>query len=96
MGKGTVDITTVIEIAETASHQISDDELLPEEADILEMLKSFKSACHIEEGKLSREMTPKGKTVRQHVKFLPCESLISEVMGQLSAKLDLDLKDLLK
>ncbi len=60
------------------------------------MLESFKSAGYIAEGELSWEMTPEGKTVRQNVKFRPRESLISKVIGQFSAKLDLDLKDLLK
>lgn len=96
-GKGTVDgIATAIEIAEKAGHQISSNELLPAVGDIPEMLESFKSAGYIAEGELSWEMTPEGKTVRQNVKFRPRESLISKVIGQFSAKLDLDLKDLLK
>ncbi|NTI16091.1 hypothetical protein G6L29_10635 [Agrobacterium rhizogenes] len=94
---GTVEgISAALDIAASSGHEISENELLPEVADIPEMLEAFKSAGYIAEGEMSCEITPAGKSVRQSVKFRPRESLISKVIGQFSAKVNLDLKDFLK
>lgn len=96
-GIGTVaGISSAMKIAEADGHHISDNELLPDVSDIPEMLEGFRHAGYVAEGEISWEMTPAGKSLRQNVKFRPRESLVSKLIGQFSAKINVDLKDLLK
>jgi len=96
-GRGNLaDIAAAAQMAEAEGHQLSGNELLPGVNSLPDILAAFKDVGYIAEGEMSWEMTETGENVRQSVKFRPRESLMSKLIGQFSAKLNMDLKDLFK
>lgn len=96
-GKGSLpDIAAAAQLAEAGGHELSGNEILPDVSSLPDILAAFQDAGYIAEGEMSWEMTQTGENVRQSVKFRPRESLMAKLIGQFSAKLNMDLKDLFK
>lgn len=96
-GKGNLsDIAVAEQLAEAGGHELSGNELLRDVNDLPDILAAFKDAGYIAEGEMSWEMTQAGESVRQSVKFRPRESLVAKLIGQFSAKFNMDLKDLFR
>lgn len=96
-GKGNLtDIAAAAEMAEAGGHELSGNEILPGVSNLPDILEALKDVGYIAEGEMSWEMTKTGENLRQSVKFRHRESLMAKLIGQFSAKLNMDLKDLFK
>ncbi|RUM00655.1 hypothetical protein [Rhizobium chutanense] len=96
-GKGNLpDIAAAAQLAEAGGHELSKNEIVPDVSKLPDILEALKDLGYIAEGEMSWEMTESGENARRSVRFRPRESLMAKLIGQFSAKLNMDLKDLFK
>lgn len=77
------------EMAAKIGHPFGDNAILPPASTFEELLTKMGDAGLCVEGKLSVEISPSGKTVRQEFQYKPRESIVSKIINKLAVSFSL-------